>query len=172
MGNRVSGSERCECCNSDVNLFSPLIPASDPNFDADQQSVVPNVKVFRSDNRSSYNALMIHLQGNVSRRFNLVANYTLASAKTWGCVLGELFDYVNGVCNPLKAFGPGDYGPSGEDVRHRFVLAGTVNAPGGFQVGLLGQAESARPFTLTTPVDVNGLGDALNDRAIVNGVQT
>ena len=80
--------------------------------------------VFRSDNRSSYNALMLHLQGNVTNRFNLVANYTLAKAQTWGCVLGELFDYVNGVCDPLNAFGPGDYGPSGEDVRHRFVLAG------------------------------------------------
>ena len=117
------------------------------------------VAVFRSDNRSSYNALMVHLQGNVSRRFNLVANYTLSSAKTWGCVLGELFDYVDGVCNPLHAFGPGDYGPSGEDVTHRFVLAGTFYAPFGFEVSTLTQAESARPFTMTTPVDVNGTGD-------------
>jgi hypothetical protein len=36
----------------------------------------------------------------------------------------------------------------------------------------LSQAESARPFTLTTPVDVNGFGDTLDDRAVVNGVQT
>ena len=32
--------------------------------------------------------------------------------------------------------------------------------------------ESARPITLTTPVDVNGLGDSLDDRAVVDGVQT
>ena len=32
--------------------------------------------------------------------------------------------------------------------------------------------ESARPITLTTPVDVNGLGDSLDDRAVLNGVQT
>ncbi len=68
------------------------------------------------------------------KRFNLIANYTFSKAQTWGCVLGELFDYVNGVCNPLNAFGPGDYGPSGEDVRHRFVLAGTVYIPGGFEL--------------------------------------
>jgi hypothetical protein len=132
----------------------------------------PSVAVFKSDNRSSYNALMIHLQGNVSRRFDLVANYTLSRAKTWGCVLGELFDYVNGVCNPLKPFGPGDYGPSGEDVTSRFVLAGTYYAPGGFQLTTLTQAETGRPITLTTPVDVNGFGDSLDDRAVVNGVQT
>ena len=111
--------------------------------------------VFESDNRSSYNALMLHLQGNM-RRFDLVANYTLSKAQTWGCVLGELFDYVDGVCQlhsgpnagQLDAFGPGDYGPSGEDVRHRFVLAGTVHIPGGIELTTLTQAESARPFTI------------------------
>jgi hypothetical protein len=149
-------------------VFSPLFPADV----ADQQANVPNFTVFRSDNRSRYDGLLIHVQGNVSRRLDMVMNYTLASAETWGCVLGELFDYVNGVCNPLQPFGKGDYGPSGEDVRHRFVLAGTFHAPGGFEVSLLGQAESARPFTLTTPVDVNGLGDPLDDRAVINGVQT
>ena len=154
---------------SGFTLFSPLFSPTD--FAA-QQANVPNLTVFKSDNRSSYDALSIHAQGNASRRFNLIMNYTLASAKTWGCVLGELFDYVNGVCNPLNPFGLGDYGPSGEDVRHRLVLAGTIHAPGGFQLALLGQAESARPFTLTTPVDVNGLGDSLDDRAVVNGVQT
>lgn len=150
-------------------LFTPLYPTSD--F-ADQSAAVPNVAVFRSDNRSNYNALSLHLQGNVTRRFNLTANYTLSRASTWGCVLGELFDYVDGVCNPLDPFGPGDYGPSGEDVTHRFVVAGVFHVPGGVELSLLGQAESARPITLTTPVDVNGLGDSTDDRAVVNGVQT
>ena len=148
-------------------LFSPLF-ASDA---ATQQQYVPNITVFRSDNRSRYDGLSVHLQANVSR-FSLVLNYTLSSAETWGCVLGELFDYVNGVCNPLQAFAKRDYGPSGEDVTHRMVLAGTVHIPGGFELSVLSQAESARPFTLTTPVDVNGFGDTLDDRAVVNGVQT
>jgi hypothetical protein len=108
----------------------------------------------------------------VTRRFNLTATYSLSTAKTWGCVLGELFDYVNGVCNPLKPFSRGDYGPSGEDVGSRFTLAGIVYIPGGFEVSTLIQAEGARPLTLTTPVDVNGLGDPTNDRAVINGVQT
>jgi hypothetical protein len=123
----------------------------------------PNVSVFRSDNRSSYNELALHLQGNVARRLSLVANYTFSSAKTWGCVLGELFDYVNGVCDPFNAFAPGDYGPSGEDVRHRAVLAGTLHAPAGFEVTFLSQAESGRPITLTTPAGT---------RAVVDGIET
>jgi hypothetical protein len=154
--------------SSDANLFTPLIPTSDPNYDSDQQSAVPNVNLFKSDNRSSYNALMIAARGNVNSRFNLIAHYTLASARTWGCVLGELFDYVNGVCNPLKPFGPGDYGPSGEDVRHRFVVAGSLSLPGGFELSTLFQAESARPFTITTAdnsgrISVNGKPTALDD---------
>jgi len=152
-----------------TDLFTPLIPASDTT---DQAAVVPNVNVFQSDNRSSYNALMLHLQAN-TRRFNLVANYQLSKAQTWGCLLGELFDYVDGVCrNPntglLDAFGPGDYGPSGEDVRHRFVLAGTVHIPGGFELSTINQVESARPITITNQdntgrIYVNGAYTSLDE---------
>jgi len=48
-------------------------------------------------------------------------------------------------------------------VRHRFVLAGTVHVPYGFEVSTLTQLESARPFTITTPVGT---------RAVINGVET
>lgn len=143
-----------------TNLFTPQPALTDPN----QATVVPDVNVFHSDNRSSYNALLLHLQGAPARRLNFVANYTFSKAQTWGCVLGELFDYVNGVCDPLNAFGPGDYGPSGEDVRQRFVLAGNWQLPGGFQVSGISQEESARPFTITTADN--------SERIAVNGVQT
>jgi hypothetical protein len=146
-----------------ADIVTPLIPTSDPNYADDQASVVPSVNVFNSDNRSSYNALFIRAQANMSR-FNLVANYTLSKAQTWGCLLGELFDYVNGVCNPNNAFAPGDYGPSGEDVRNRFVLAGTVRIPGGFELSTVTQIESARPITITN-LDNTG-------RIYVNGQPT
>jgi hypothetical protein len=146
-----------------TNVFTPLLAQNDPT----QAAVVPNVNVFHSDNRSSYNGLLVHLQGNVRRRLNLVANYTLSKAQTWGCVLGELFDYVNGVCNSLNAFGPGDYGPSGEDVRQRTVVAGTWHAPGGIEVSGLSQAETARPFTITTAdnrerIEIDGIPTVLD----------
>ena len=152
---------------SGTNLFTPLIPTSDPNYATDQANVVPNVNVFQSDNRSKYNALMLHLAGNM-KRFNVVANYTLSRADTWGCLLGELFDYVDGVCQQqngqLNAFGPGDYGPSGENVTNRFVLAFTVHIPGGFEVSSINQFESARPITITNADNTS--------RIYVNGVYT
>lgn len=143
-----------------VNLFTPLLAVSDPA----QATVVPDVTVFHSDNRSSYNALMLHVQGNLTGRFNLIANYTFSKAQTWGCVLGELFDYVNGVCDPLHPFASGDYGPSGEDVRHRVAIAGTLSLPGNVVLSTLTQAETARPFTITTADNAG--------RIAVNGVPT
>jgi hypothetical protein len=143
-----------------TNLFTPQLSLTDPN----QSTYVPDVNLFRSDNRSSYNGLLLHGQGRVTRRLTFIANYTLSKAQTWGCVLGELFDYVNGVCDPLHAFRPGDYGPSGEDVRHRFVFAGTWQAPAGFEVSALSQVESARPFTITTEDN--------SERIAVNGIPT
>jgi hypothetical protein len=156
---------------SGTNLVTPIISTTDPDYATDQTNVVPNVNVFQSDNRSSYNALMLHLRGNM-RRFNLVANYQLSKAQTWGCLLGELFDYVDGVCQlqsgpnagQLDAFGPGDYGPSGEDVRNRFVLAGTLHIPAGFELSGVTQLESARPITIT---NANNTG-----RIWVNGAYT
>ena len=160
---------------SGTNLVTPLISAADPDSATDQTNVVPNVNVFQSDNRSSYNVLMLHVQGNM-RRFSLVANYQFSKAQTWGCLLGELFDYVDGVCSlqsgpqagQLDAFGPGDHGPSGEDVRHRFVLAGTVHVPAGFDVSSVTQLESARPITITNAdntarIWVNGMYTSLDE---------
>ena len=156
-----------------TNLFTPQLAVVDPN----QATYVPDVNVYHSDNRSSYNGLLLHLQGAIGHRANFIANYNFSKAQTWGCVLGELFDYVNGVCNPLNAFGPGDYGPSGEDVRHRFVLAGTLKAPAGFEVSGLSQAESARPFTITTPdntqrVTVNSQPTSLDEFRATPYIQT
>ena len=132
----------------------------------------PDVSVFRGDNRSRYDGMTFMVQHRFSNRFDLSVHYTLASAATWGATVGELFDYVNGVSDVRNAFGPGDYGPSGEDVRHRLVIAGTVHLPFHLELATLSQFESARPFTLSTPVDVNGDGISTNDRAVVNGVQT
>jgi hypothetical protein len=134
-------------------------------------ATAPDISVFRTDNRSAYNGVSIALNHSFSGRFEMTAHYTLANATTWGANVGELFDYVNGVSNVRNPFGPGDHGPSGEDVRHRFVLAGVLHLPGKFEVSTLSQFESARPYTLGTATDINGDG-AANDRAVVNGVQT
>jgi len=135
-------------------------------------AAAPSISLFRTDNRSRYDGVAFQVQHSFAKHFELSAHYTLSSAKTWGATVGELADYVNGVSDVRNAFGPGDYGPSGEDVRHRFVLAGTLRLPGKVELITLSQFESARPYTLATPVDLNDDGLDSNDRAVVNGVQT
>ena len=131
----------------------------------------PAVSLFRTDNRSIFNGLAIQLQHSFSDRFELTANYVLAHATTWGATVGELFDYVNGVSDVRNPFGPGDHGPSGEDIRHRFVLVGVLQLPWKLELSTLSQFESARPYTMFTPADINGDGVA-QDRAVVNGLPT
>jgi len=143
-------------------------PINAPN--ATLPGTAPNISVFRTDNRSRYDGISFAVNHR-SKRLDLTAHYTLANATTWGANVGELFDYVNGVTSVTNPFGPGDHGPSGEDVRHRFVIAGTLHLPGAFEVSTLSQFESGRPFTLGTGVDINGDGVA-NDRAVVNGQPT
>ncbi len=63
----------------------------------------------------------------------------------------------------LNAFGPGDYGPSGEDVRHRFVLAAIVHVPGGFELSTVNQVESARPITITNTDNSGRISISLNN---------
>jgi hypothetical protein len=52
------------------------------------------------------------------------------------------------------------------------VLAGVWLLPERFEVSALSQFESARPYTMFTPVDLNNDGTADNDRAVVNGIQS
>lgn len=130
----------------------------------------PSASVFRTDNRSRYDGGSLILQRR-GGRYDLTAHYTFAKATTWGATVGELFDYVNGVTDALHPFGPGDHGPSGEDIRHRFVVEGAFDLPWHFRVSTLAQFESARPYTMFAPVDINGDGN-INDRAVVNGTPT
>jgi hypothetical protein len=52
------------------------------------------------------------------------------------------------------------------------VLAGTLYLPAKFELTTLTQLESARPFTIATPVDVNNTGDPTQQRAVINNQQT
>ena len=124
------------------SLFSPLYPSDVVS----QQDNVPNIQLYKTDNRSSYNALAIHVQGNMAHWFNLTANYTLASAKTWGCTVGELFDYVNGVCNALNRLALATTARQAKTFAAALCWWAVFYLPAKFQVSTLMQFESARPY--------------------------
>ena len=99
---------------------------------------VPDITVFRTDNRSRYDGMTVHLQGNVTRRLNsgrqlhACRRPPLAAACSASCLITWTACAIR--CMRTTE---GDYGPSGEDVTHRFVLAGTLQAPGGLELSTL-----------------------------------
>jgi Carboxypeptidase regulatory-like domain len=93
------------------------------------------------------------LQRRFADRLGFLIGYTIGSAKTIADN-GTPSDKYN-----LMA----DWGPTANDVRHRFVSNVIYEMPFGIRVGGIVTANSAPPYNITTGVDANRDGDN-NDR--------
>ncbi len=93
------------------------------------------------------------LQKRFANRLGFLLGYTLGSAKS-------IAD--NGT--PSNHYDlMADWGPTSNDVRHRFVSNVIYQLPWGFQVGTIVTANSAPPYNITLGTDANRDGDN-NDR--------
>jgi hypothetical protein len=95
----------------------------------------------------------VRLQKRFANRLGFLVGYTLGSAKSIADT-GTPSDKYN-----LMA----DWGPTSNDVRHRFVSNAIYELPFGIQIGGIVTANSAPPYNITTGTDVNRDGDN-NDR--------
>src|SRR5262245_11765356 len=104
--------------------------------------------------RQVTNSLEISFRGNATKYFSGMAQYTL----------GRSYNDSNGI----GSFPANNYDLSGEwaradsDQRHRFNLLGTMKVARYFNLGIALQAESGRPYSLTTGRDDNRDGLALD----------
>ena len=92
------------------------------------------------------------------------ASYVLANSRSWG---GQpVASYTgNGIATtPENQFREGEFGPTRFDERHRIVMSGVFDLPWGFQLAPILQLASARPYSPTTGVDIDGDGLVTNDR--------
>src|SRR5205823_3738818 len=64
-----------------------------------------------------------------------------------------------------QPYGPGEWGPTGNDERHRLVATGVFDLAYGIQLSPVFQTASARPYNLTAGRDLNADGNN-NDRYI------
>jgi hypothetical protein len=64
-----------------------------------------------------------------------------------------------------QPFGPGEWGPTSNDERHRLVATGVFDLAYGIQLSPVFQTASARPYNLTAGSDLNADGNN-NDRYI------
>lgn len=155
---------RHEYTNHEINPIerngvSRLAPAfgavvGDPN-------ILGSVQIRRSDSRSEFDMLTVKLE-KVSSRVGYQIRYELSRAMGF---YGEVANLGGLPENQDDRFAPGEWGPSHNDERHRIVLYGVFELPYGVQVSPIFQAASARPYTLTTGLDLNRDG-VNNDRYI------
>ncbi len=127
------------------------------------------IRVAQSDGRSRYDAFTVAFKKRYSNKYQLNAHYTLSRAEGW---FGIISDFGLQPQNPFNKFDrDADFGYSGEDERHRFVVSGVFDLPWDFQVSPILQLSSARPYSLFPEggaVDINRDG-VVNDRETRDG---
>ena len=121
------------------------------------------INMIGTTNRSLFDSWTTTLRAR-NRGAIYSASYVLANSRSWG---GQpVASYTgNGIAtSPENQFRDGEFGPTRFDERHRVVLSGVFDIPWGFQLAPIVQLASARPYSPTTGVDIDGDGLATNDR--------
>jgi Carboxypeptidase regulatory-like domain len=125
--------------------------------------VLNAINILTTDNRSRYDALTVQFQRRMPR-VTLQAHYTLAGAYAYGGSTGNRSG-ATVAQDQFDQFAKGEWGPTGNDERHRGVVMGVFDLAYGIQVSPVYQAASARPYTLTAGQDLNRDGTN-NDRYV------
>ncbi|HVG30679.1 MAG TPA: TonB-dependent receptor [Pyrinomonadaceae bacterium] len=114
-----------------------------------------NVFVFESSGMLRQNQLNVSANTRLNPRFTLFSNYTLSK-------MNSDTDGPNSF--PANNYDVSDeFGRASRDVRHRFVVGGSVEAPWGLRLNPFVTAFSGSPFNITTGFDNNG-DTQFNDR--------
>jgi hypothetical protein len=138
------------------NINAPL-PGS---ADANGQPVRPfpdrgPIYEYESTGLSNRHEMRFSARSNISRTLTLFANYTLGSTRS---------DTDGGGTIPVSSYDfTGEYGRSSQDVRHQVFVGGSFTLPWNLRVSPFFNANSGRPFNITTGRD-NNRDTTINDR--------
>lgn len=123
------------------------------------------IQEMTSDSRSRYDGVTFDFKKRFSNRFSFGASYVLARAVgysqafDWGTEAQGIYPGLTGWQTALKGIiGPQNFGYLAGDERHRVVLNGIVELPGGFTLSGIAQLSSGRPYTMMAGHDANGDG--------------
>jgi hypothetical protein len=140
--------------------------------------------VLPTNGRSDYHAGTLRAEKRFSEGFSVLATYTysrfLSDTDSGGSDIGDVGVYSNLYDRAA------DYGPAGNDIRHRLTLSGVYELPvgpdrrylsnhwlghllGGWVLGVLGTLQSGPPFTVTTQTNTANAFSAGALRADVIG---
>jgi Carboxypeptidase regulatory-like domain len=115
-----------------------------------------NVTRVDSTGRTEIDRLTVNVNyAKPERRFFMGANYQLARSNNFGDGAFAL---------PANSYDPdAEWGPSAQDVRHRFFGMVNFGLPMGLRMGVFGQGQSASPYNIITGFDTNR-DTVVNDR--------
>jgi hypothetical protein len=94
-----------------------------------------------------YDALLLSVERRFANRFGFRANYTLS--KAFNYANDDQIPFSNGPIDPANL--QLEYGPTPNDQRHRFVLAGTADLPYGFRLSPILTLASGVPMDIVLP---------------------
>ena len=136
------------------------------------------INLLESTGRSAYNSFWVLTKRTYSNGLSYLASYTYANSMTDAPTFRSP---ANEAEVPQNSFDPGaDWGPSGCDIRHRFVSSVIYKVPfsadggnsmgakiahgvfGGWQASLIYQLQSGFPFTISVFGDTANAGSLLN----------
>jgi hypothetical protein len=122
-----------------------------------------NIFEYESSGVFNQQQLIVSLNNRFSNVFSFSSSYTWNRARS---------DTDGAFSFPVNQYDlAGEYGRSAQDIRHRFSLFGTINAPWGVRLNPALLANTGRPFNITTGRDTNA--DTLfNERPAFADAQT
>ncbi len=124
--------------------FDPNVP----NSGIRPLGINDNVFEYESTGRFNQNQFIVNLNSRFHRNFSLTAFYVLGKANSDADGTGSF------PANPYDF--TGEYGRSSNDIRHRFVMNGTIRAPWGVSFNPFVIIRSGQPFNITLGRDLNG----------------
>ncbi|HEY9231547.1 MAG TPA: hypothetical protein VIS78_05355, partial [Blastocatellia bacterium] len=148
-------------------LLTPLFQAHASQMIATFGQTLPftGIRVAQSDGRSRYDAFTVSFRRRYANHFLLNAHYTLSRGLAW---FGQISDFGVQPQNPFDKFNAAEnFGHTGEDERHRFVVSGVIDLPWGFQLSPIVQLASARPYSIL-PNPSTGAGGDINRDGVIN----
>jgi len=125
-----------------MNINAPLIGSLDRPL-----GEIGNVFEVQTDGRSEQNMVMIGLSNRFSQNFTIFSHYSY----------GKFNSRVeSGSGDPLNPYNFGEeWGRASWDVRHRFMVGGSITVPWNVRLNPFVMASSGRPFNVTTGRDTN-----------------
>jgi hypothetical protein len=124
--------------------FVPSIPGSGVR----PLGNIGNIFQYESTGRATQNQFIVQLNHSLSRNVSLNAFYVLSKTNSDTDGTGTF------AANPYDF--SGEYGPSSQDVRHRFVMFGSFRLPWGVSMNPFVIVTSGAPFNITLGRDLNG----------------